>query len=130
MPIRLRRPPHSHERRARQRGAARERSREGAGQEGARAEGRVGQPGVEEAGSAPRGQEKEEGAPEASEVEEGKGSVVPLAPSVHDLIWVTGEYDVIAVCEAPDVNSIGSLIVDKIQKIDGVFKTITCLAVK
>jgi hypothetical protein len=34
------------------------------------------------------------------------------------------------VCEAPDVNSIGSLIVDKIQKIDGVFKTITCLAVK
>jgi DNA-binding Lrp family transcriptional regulator len=37
---------------------------------------------------------------------------------------------VIAVCEAPDVNSIGSLIVDKIQKIDGVFKTITCLAVK
>src|SRR6266705_3526454 len=43
---------------------------------------------------------------------------------------ITGEYDVIAVCEAPDVNSIGSLIVDKIQKIDGVFKTITCLAVK
>jgi DNA-binding Lrp family transcriptional regulator len=43
---------------------------------------------------------------------------------------ITGEYDVIAVCEATDVNSIGSLIVDKIQKIDGVFKTITCLAVK
>src|SRR5665213_4316873 len=39
---------------------------------------------------------------------------------------ITGEYDVIAVCEAPDVNSIGSLIVDKIQKIDGVFKTVTC----
>ena len=44
--------------------------------------------------------------------------------------YITGEYDVIAVCEAPDVNSIGSEIVDKIQKIDGVFKTITCLAVK
>src|SRR5450759_3305289 len=43
---------------------------------------------------------------------------------------ITGEYDVIAVCEAPDVNSIGSLIVDKIQKIEGVFKTVTCLAVK
>ncbi|TMF32027.1 MAG: Lrp/AsnC family transcriptional regulator [Chloroflexi bacterium] len=28
---------------------------------------------------------------------------------------ITGEYDVIAVCEAPDVNSIGSLIVDKRQ---------------
>ena len=43
---------------------------------------------------------------------------------------ITGEYDVIAVCEAPDVNSIGPLIVDKIQKLDGVFKTGTCLAVK
>jgi DNA-binding Lrp family transcriptional regulator len=42
---------------------------------------------------------------------------------------ITGEYDVIAVCEAPDVNAIGQLIVDKIQKIDGVFKTITCLVV-
>ena len=42
---------------------------------------------------------------------------------------ITGEYDVIAVCEAPDVSAIGQLIVDKIQKIDGVFKTITCLVV-
>jgi DNA-binding Lrp family transcriptional regulator len=42
---------------------------------------------------------------------------------------ITGEYDVIAVCEAKDVNAIGQLIVDKIQKIDGVFKTITCLVV-
>lgn len=42
---------------------------------------------------------------------------------------ITGEYDVIAVCEAPGVNAIGSLIVEKIQKIDGVFKTITCLVV-
>jgi DNA-binding Lrp family transcriptional regulator len=43
---------------------------------------------------------------------------------------ITGEYDVIAVCEAADVNAIGQLIVDKIQKIDGVFKTVTCLAVR
>jgi DNA-binding Lrp family transcriptional regulator len=43
---------------------------------------------------------------------------------------ITGEYDVIAVCEADDVNSIGQMIVDKIQKIDGVFKTVTCLAVR
>ncbi|HKF17418.1 MAG TPA: Lrp/AsnC ligand binding domain-containing protein [Candidatus Dormibacteraeota bacterium] len=42
---------------------------------------------------------------------------------------ITGEYDVIAVCEAPDVNAIGQLIVEKIQKIEGVFKTITCLVV-
>ena len=43
---------------------------------------------------------------------------------------ITGEYDVIAVCEAQDVNGIGQLIVEKIQKVPGVFKTITCLAVR
>ena len=43
---------------------------------------------------------------------------------------ITGEYDVIAVCEAKDVAGIGNLIVDKIQKVEGVFKTITCLAVR
>ncbi|MBO0683837.1 MAG: Lrp/AsnC ligand binding domain-containing protein [Candidatus Dormibacteraeota bacterium] len=42
---------------------------------------------------------------------------------------ITGEYDVIAVCEAPDVSAIGQLIVEKIQRIEGVFKTITCLVV-
>ncbi len=43
---------------------------------------------------------------------------------------ITGEYDVIAQVEAPDVSGIGTLIVEKIQKIDGVFKTVTCLAVR
>ena len=43
---------------------------------------------------------------------------------------ITGEYDVIAVCEAEDVDSIGQMIVDNIQKIDGVFKTVTCLSVR
>ena len=43
---------------------------------------------------------------------------------------ITGEYDVVAVCEAKDVNGIGALIVDKIQKVEGVFKTVTCLAVR
>jgi DNA-binding Lrp family transcriptional regulator len=43
---------------------------------------------------------------------------------------ITGEYDVIAVCEARDVAGIGNLIVERIQKVDGVFKTITCLAVQ
>ena len=43
---------------------------------------------------------------------------------------ITGEYDVIAQVEAPDVAAIGSVIVEKIQKIDGVFKTVTCLAVR
>jgi len=43
---------------------------------------------------------------------------------------ITGEYDVIAVCEAKDVAGIGNIIVEKIQKVEGVFKTITCLAVR
>ena len=43
---------------------------------------------------------------------------------------ITGEYDVIAVCEAKDVAGIGNIIVDRIQKVEGVFKTITCLAVR
>ncbi len=41
---------------------------------------------------------------------------------------VTGEYDVIASFEAPDFIVIGTTIVEKIQKIDGVVKTVTCLA--
>jgi len=42
---------------------------------------------------------------------------------------ITGEYDVIARIEGADVNAIGGVIVEKIQKIEGVFKTVTCLAV-
>lgn len=40
---------------------------------------------------------------------------------------ITGEYDVIAVCEGPDVNAIGQTIVSEIQNVEGVFKTTTCL---
>jgi len=42
---------------------------------------------------------------------------------------ITGEYDVVAVCEAADVNAIAGLIVDKVQKVEGVLKTVTCLAI-
>jgi DNA-binding Lrp family transcriptional regulator len=43
---------------------------------------------------------------------------------------ITGEYDVIAQVKAADIAGIGGLIVEKIQRQDGVFKTITCLAVE
>ena len=43
---------------------------------------------------------------------------------------ITGEYDCIAQIQAEDVAGIGSLIVEKIQRIEGVFKTVTCLAVQ
>ncbi len=43
---------------------------------------------------------------------------------------ITGEYDCIAQVEAEDVAGIGALIVEKIQRVEGVFKTVTCLAVQ
>ena len=42
---------------------------------------------------------------------------------------ITGEYDVIARIEGEDVNAIGGVFVEAVQKIDGVFKTVPCLAV-
>jgi DNA-binding Lrp family transcriptional regulator len=42
---------------------------------------------------------------------------------------ITGEYDVIVQVQAEDVAGIGRLIVDNVQAADGVFKTVTCLAV-
>jgi DNA-binding Lrp family transcriptional regulator len=43
---------------------------------------------------------------------------------------ITGEYDAIAQVEAPDVKGIGTLIVDQLQGVSGVLRTITCLAVE
>ena len=42
---------------------------------------------------------------------------------------ITGEFDVIAQVQGEDVPAIGRVIVDQVQSADGVFKTITCLAV-
>ena len=49
---------------------------------------------------------------------------------VKEIDPVTGPYDLIAVVEAPDLDSLGSLIARKIHPIDGVLKTITCLSIK
>jgi DNA-binding Lrp family transcriptional regulator len=42
---------------------------------------------------------------------------------------VTGPYDIIAVIEAEDLNEIGDLITGKIHAIEGISRTVTCLAV-
>jgi len=42
---------------------------------------------------------------------------------------VTGPYDVIAVIEAEDLNVIGDIITGKIHAIEGISRTVTCLAV-
>jgi DNA-binding Lrp family transcriptional regulator len=39
---------------------------------------------------------------------------------------VTGPYDVIARAEAKSVDELGKLVVGKIQRIDGITRTVTC----
>ena len=41
---------------------------------------------------------------------------------------VTGPYDVIAIIEGETLNDIGDLVTDKIHPIEGISRTITCLA--
>ena len=43
---------------------------------------------------------------------------------------VTGPYDVIVQMEADDLDKLGNCITDGIQRIDGVQRTTTCLAVR
>lgn len=42
---------------------------------------------------------------------------------------VTGPYDIIALVEGKDPSAIGRLVLSKIQAVDGVGKTITCVVV-
>jgi DNA-binding Lrp family transcriptional regulator len=42
---------------------------------------------------------------------------------------VTGPYDIIAVVEAETLNEIGDIITSKIHGIEGISRTVTCLAV-
>jgi DNA-binding Lrp family transcriptional regulator len=58
--------------------------------------------------------------------------VVSILNKIEDLKsvdTVTGPYDIIAVIEAEDLNKIGDLITGKIHAIEGISRTVTCLAV-
>ena len=48
--------------------------------------------------------------------------------SITSVDAVTGPYDVIAVIEAPDLNAIGDLITKQVHTVQGVLRTVTCLA--
>lgn len=50
-------------------------------------------------------------------------------PNVISADAVTGPYDVIAILEAPDFDALGRSVVDGVQKIDGIYRTLTCLGV-
>ena len=42
---------------------------------------------------------------------------------------VMGPHDVIAVLDAPDINTMGNLLTEKVHTINGVMRTVTCVAV-
>ncbi|TAM74336.1 Lrp/AsnC family transcriptional regulator [bacterium] len=42
---------------------------------------------------------------------------------------VTGDYDIIAVCEVADVKALGDLILDGLHRVEGIDKTSTCIVV-
>jgi len=48
---------------------------------------------------------------------------------VKSVDTVTGPYDVIAILEAKDLNEIGDLVTGKIHPINGISRTVTCLAI-
>ena len=48
---------------------------------------------------------------------------------MQSLDVVTGPYDIIAVIDTPDINSMGTLVTEKIHTIGGVVRTVTCVAV-
>lgn len=43
---------------------------------------------------------------------------------------VTGPYDIIAVVEQEDLNTIGELVTSKIHPVSGITRTVTCLSIR
>ncbi len=60
-----------------------------------------------------------------------KGVIASLKQltGIESVDTVTGPYDIIAVIEAETLNDIGDLITGQIHAIDGISRTVTCLAV-
>jgi DNA-binding Lrp family transcriptional regulator len=57
-------------------------------------------------------------------------NIVKGLKGVTTVHLVTGPYDVIAFAEAPDLKSLGELIVKKIQATGCVARTLTCITVE
>lgn len=64
----------------------------------------------------------------------GKGieltNIIKNISGVKTVDLVTGPYDVIAFVEAPDLKSLGEMIVKKIQATGSVARTLTCITVE
>lgn len=65
-------------------------------------------------------------------VQTGVGRAAEVAARIRDITGVTlaedvtGPYDVIVRAEAPSVDELGSLVVAKVQTVEGITRTVTC----
>ncbi len=50
-------------------------------------------------------------------------------PSVTSVDVVTGPYDIITIVQADDLSSVGDTVTGSVHTIDGIVRTVTCLAV-
>jgi DNA-binding Lrp family transcriptional regulator len=68
------------------------------------------------------------------QTEVGKAAQVALAvkgiPGVKSAEAVTGPYDAIVHAAADDVDSLGKLVVARIQAVEGITRTLTCPVVR
>ena len=66
-----------------------------------------------------------------AEVGKTKGIVAALksVDGVSSVDVVTGPYDVIAVIEAKDLATVGDTVTGSVHTIEGIARTVTCLAV-
>ncbi len=67
-------------------------------------------------------------------VEAGKQRSVLTAlkksKEVRSVHLVTGLHDAIALIEASDINKLGAIVTESIQKVPGVQRTVTCICVE
>lgn len=65
-------------------------------------------------------------------VQTGVGRAADVAAKIRDISGVTlaedvtGPYDVIVRAEAPNMDELGSLVVAKVQVVEGITRTVTC----
>ena len=68
------------------------------------------------------------------QTEVGKAAEVATAIGAIDGVTlaedVTGPYDVIVRAEGPSMDELGTLVVSKIQSVDGITRTLTCPVVR
>lgn len=56
-------------------------------------------------------------------------TAISKVKGIRSVDAVTGPYDVIAIVEASDLNTVGDLVTSKVHTIPGIARTVTCLSV-